>query len=178
MWELFLFGSLGFWLLSSLGFILMLGFIVMDRPARASGVLFTYLALSYFFGHASSWSIVTYTLANPLGACLWILGYFAAGIVWGFIKWYFFLLDQRDRGATEPPQVQHYRRKILAWMGYWPLSLLWSMLGDVLTRAWKFILRRLTGIMQSMSNRMFPEGAKALQDEVEEQKSRLRRSRA
>ena len=178
MWEFLVFGSLGFWILSAIGFILVLAFIVEDKPARASGIIFTYLVLSYIFGQAGHWAVVTYILANPLTAIFWVLSYFAAGVVWGTIKWYFFLLKERDRGVIEPPQVRDHRRKVGTWMGYWPFSLLWSMMGDVLTRAWKFIIRRWSGLAQSMSDRMFPEGARKLREAEEERKARSLRSRA
>lgn len=93
-----------------------------------------------------------------------VAGYFAVGVLWAFVKWYFFLLNVRDdvvahpdkyQYATFPPKVSDSRGRITTWMTYWPWSATWTLINDPIKRIWRAIYRLVAGKLQSISNRVF-----------------------
>jgi len=41
------------------------------------------------------------------------------------------------------PQINHNKARFVYWMAYWPISLIWTLLRDVLAEMWDFFYRKL-----------------------------------
>jgi hypothetical protein len=113
--------------------------------------------------------------ANSLWIVLGILGYFVAGILWGFFKWYLFNLSVRDKiedgrlvVADKADSIRHrsnliilpispreHKTRIVGWMTYWPWSTVWFVLNDPVRRAWNAIYNRLVAKLEAVSNHVF-----------------------
>jgi hypothetical protein len=113
---------------------------------------------------------------------LLLLGYFVAGVIWSFIKWYFYLLNVRDEvraaGSIEkwqkdnpwkasygqtwkvPPDPAQHKGRIIGWMTYWPWSALWTLINDPIRRIWKIIYSRVAGVFKSVSDSVFRSEAR------------------
>lgn len=63
----------------------------------------------------------------------------------------------RNAGVTRPLplKVREHKSLILAWMAYWPASLVWTMANDPVRRAFEAVYDRIGGSMQRMSDRKF-----------------------
>ncbi|MHA2279790.1 MAG: hypothetical protein ACXAC5_02710 [Promethearchaeota archaeon] len=53
------------------------------------------------------------------------------------------------------PKAKDYKPHILFWMGYWPLSLFWFFLSDLLERLFDKIYRLMTSLFQMIANATF-----------------------
>lgn len=96
-------------------------------------------------------------------------GYVAVGMVWSFVRWYFYLRRVLEdfREAQEKgnrlnqtlhdirPSAAKHKAMITEWILYWPVSFVWTMLNDPLVRCVNFMFGRLRNLYQSMSDKMF-----------------------
>lgn len=57
--------------------------------------------------------------------------------------------------VRKTPRAQDYKPRIIAWMVYWPWSLCWSLLDDVITGMFRFIYRKISYSYDAMSDWMF-----------------------
>lgn len=76
------------------GIVLMLVAVEQEKPGWATLSLITALACLWFFGGIN---VLHLAKAHPLYALLSIAGYFVAGTLWSFAKWWFFLRNRRAR---------------------------------------------------------------------------------
>ena len=53
------------------------------------------------------------------------------------------------------PQVEHNKRRVLAWMCYWPWLFVWTVIDDPVRRAFKVIFERIKSWLQSFANKQF-----------------------
>lgn len=58
------------------------------------------------------------------------------------------------RGATTP-RVSDSAPDILRWMTYWPVSVLWTLMSDVVTRLFRAIYNAIARSLQSIADRAF-----------------------
>lgn len=58
-------------------------------------------------------------------------------------------------GFGAPPQAREHKGDILFWMTFWPFSLTWTLVDDVITRIFEEIYEALHSFLQSISNRAF-----------------------
>lgn len=56
---------------------------------------------------------------------------------------------------TVPPSVLDEKPRIMAWMAWWPLSLVWTIMDDPVRRLFQEIYRRIAGHLQAVSDRAF-----------------------
>jgi hypothetical protein len=54
------------------------------------------------------------------------------------------------------PRPEPDRYKISSWMGFWPWSVFWSLVDDVLVGIFRFFYRQCVGIYRAMAAYMFP----------------------
>lgn len=59
--------------------------------------------------------------------------------------------------TTFPPKAVRHANDIIRWGCYWPFSLFWTVVGDILLRLWRFIYFQISHVLQAISNRMFKE---------------------
>ena len=94
IYALLEFGTVWFWLATAIPFILLIACVEYEQSGKALALLVTVAALFVAFGDKN---IIPYIKNHPLDILKYVGGYVAAGIAWGFVKWYFFLLKARDR---------------------------------------------------------------------------------
>lgn len=163
MGTLFLVGTLWFWILLIVASIFIISYSELsDSNSTGFIVLAVTLILLYFGGNAATFkSIGNYMVTNPNEVLLWVLGYFIAGTLWSFVKWYFYLIEQKERIINREHSFQYYKERfevkenkerILNWMIYWPLSGLWTLINQPVRKLFKAIFHRIEGTYQKMSD--------------------------
>lgn len=58
---------------------------------------------------------------------------------------------------TLAPSVRGNKSRIMTWMGYWPWSMVWTLINDPIKRAFKAIYNRIHNTLQSISNNAFKD---------------------
>jgi hypothetical protein len=169
---LFAFGTLWFWLLIILTFILITTFVEKEEQSGtgATIILIISVFLIGIFGNFESFkNIFNYAVTNP-----WtVLGFFALyvvlGIVWSFFKWYFYLSTIKEEVKEKKENcIKFYRQEIdislsvnknrvIVWMSYWPFSIIWTLINDPIKKLYRYILHKISGLYQKISDRMFKE---------------------
>jgi hypothetical protein len=61
---------------------------------------------------------------------------------------------QRDK-VGQPPQVRDHKAKIMRWMTFWVVSIIWSFINDFVKRVFRTIYLRLSTFLQRISDNMF-----------------------
>jgi hypothetical protein len=102
--TLFAIGTIWFWLLLFIDFC-----IITALVENESGVWATIVFLGSLFGLNFLWKlpIIDSVKANPGHTALLILSYFAIGVVWSIVKWYFFVHNKMVK-------YNDYKAKFLA----------------------------------------------------------------
>jgi hypothetical protein len=90
--EIFLAGSLWFWLLLIGEAILVLLLLEWEQGAIATLTFLATLLLLQFLGDVD---IYGYVVQHPLTVVLGIAGYFALGTLWAIARWWFYVREQR-----------------------------------------------------------------------------------
>lgn len=155
-----------------------------ERYRVSTGALIiSSIVLLYLTGHSIS-QAYHFVIENPTSIFYGLLIYAVAGIVWGLVKWFFFLLKVRDMlvawrekhkvtdqmthqqtmeflrwnsldvGSIPPSAVQN-KARITQWMIWWPFSMAWTVVNEPVTRFFTFVYRRLSNLLQSVSDRLF-----------------------
>ncbi len=94
MWFAFLgLGTLWFWLALVLPFLFLIFFVEQERSGWAFSTILITLALFAAFGDKN---LVPWVMNHPIDILEYAGAYVLAGIVWGFIRWYFYILTKRD----------------------------------------------------------------------------------
>jgi hypothetical protein len=103
------------------------------------------------------------------------------------MKWYFFLIDSRDKAKEEEssyihvPSVTEHKSSIMLWMFYWPFSSIWTMIDHPVKKIFLFIYNRIKDRMQKMADKIFAPlvGERKLHDKIrQEEIEERRRSRS
>jgi hypothetical protein len=94
MWELFMFGSFGFWMLVTIVTIILLYCAENDRGALATLTVIATLCLLNWCGQIP---VFAYIWDHPLVVIPGIAAYFLLGTIWGVGKWFFYVKDQREK---------------------------------------------------------------------------------
>lgn len=59
------------------------------------------------------------------------------------------------RTLSEAPRARDNKGRIMRWMSFWPVSMLWSFLDDFVKRVFKTIYYRIANFLQRISDNMF-----------------------
>ena len=73
----------------------------------------------------------------------------------------------RGRTLAQSPRVRDNKGKILRWMSFWPVSLIWSLINDFVKRIFKTIYQKIAGFLQRIADNMFAGANEDLADEEE-----------
>ena len=96
---------------------------------------------------------------NPMLIVSFIILYLIIGLLWSFYKWYLYLKDSkkqnRERDYTNSPSYN--KDKIIAWMAYWPISMLLFVVGDLFSTFYNWLYSRVSGIYERIYLSVFPE---------------------
>jgi len=55
------------------------------------------------------------------------------------------------------PIAKRNKSAIMSWIGYWPISMVWTLLDDFLTAIVKSIYNHISGVFNKMSDKMFQD---------------------
>lgn len=94
MWELFVFGSFGFWTLLVVSSFVLLFCVEKNHGGPATVTVIATLCLLNWFGQIP---VFSYILKNPLVILPGVFGYFLIGAFWSIVKWFFYVKDQREK---------------------------------------------------------------------------------
>jgi hypothetical protein len=73
--------------------------------------------------------------------------------------------EYRGRTLADTPRVRDNKGKILRWMSFWPVSLIWSLINDFVKRVFKTIYQKIAGFLQRIADNMFAGAQDDLVDE-------------
>jgi len=168
MMELFAFGTIGFWILSAVLFVMVIISLEYEEwgggVATASFIGF-FLILYFFGGKEFVMGIGSYIKHNTGTIIGFGLAYLGIGLVWSFVKWYFYLLGKKDY-ITENnvthienyiPKAKDNKGRIISWMSYWPFSAFWTIINDPIKRMFRFIYARFENLYDKMEKKMFSD---------------------
>lgn len=98
MFELFVVGTFWFWALVAAEIILLFAFVNYDNGVGATISLVAFGACLQWFGQVD---ILGFISTHPWSCVAAVLAYFALGLTWGIVRWYFFCLDRIRRYTEE-----------------------------------------------------------------------------
>jgi len=75
----------------------------------------------------------------------------------------------RTQGLAEVPQVRTHKAKIMNWMTFWVISIIWSFINDFVKRIFRTIYQRLSSFLQGISDKMFGSVKDDLEMPVDEE---------
>lgn len=149
--------------------LLLLFLVATERNTMATVSLFLFgLAARYLSGV----DVITFLKTNAPTIGKLLVVYLVTGIAWGIAKWFFFVRDKKEKylellkekqdvsirfslGCSIPPQAGEHKAQITGWIGYWPLSLIWTLLDDFLTKFFQQVYATLAGVFQKISDNQF-----------------------
>lgn len=113
----------------------------------------------------------------------WIVAvYLVSGAIWGFVKWYFYVLNSRDYVKTNEtrlragwstssqnakpftnyliehnyiPQAKEKKSLISVWMFWWPFSIFWTVFNDIIRRGYNWVITKYITVFQRINNHVF-----------------------
>ena len=173
MFEIFVFGTLWFWLLSVAAVITVISFVELGYPGRATTTVLAFLLIMHFLG-GGLLNALNWISANPGTSIGAFVLYFVVGTVYCIAKWYAFLLNKRDefrkRGSIvkkskndyssdketkTAPKPSDYRSELVGWIIYWPFSGLWTLINDPVKRIAQGIYMQIEVLLQRISDNVF-----------------------
>jgi len=113
------------WGLGFYGLILLLSLMVEQMDEYMFPIIASYLIGLHYEGYK-----LNYVFNNPSTCICVFLFYIFVGILWSFIRLYFYIKNNKDN--REPMIIltaEKYR--IYGWIMYWPFSLIHSLCGDL-----------------------------------------------
>jgi hypothetical protein len=144
------------------------------EPGSTLGLVLLAIGLYYVtepFGAA--FSAITH---NPVNALVVILSYFAIGALYSVIRWWRYCANKiedikemfgeiRDGDYASHMsymvnitlKVSNNKSLIFLWIGYWPISSIWLILNDPITKIVKWIFHQLRSIYESISEAVTSE---------------------
>jgi hypothetical protein len=157
-----IFGTTWFWILFALATILVIFATEKGSGIGATVTLIVTIALLFFFGNKGPLKdFFNYTATKPWAIILISIGYIIFGTCWAIVKWYFFLIKERDQAIKENhnfitiPKVSEHKSEIMVWMFYWPFSALWTILDHPVKKVFLFIYGKIRDRMQLMADKIF-----------------------
>jgi hypothetical protein len=105
----------------------------------------------------------TYVYTHPLSAIVGVTAYFSIGACWSVVKWWFaekarVRRAKRERGKdwrTARTQPATYKATVLVWIGYWPFSLVWTLINDPFKRLVRWIYDELLRVYQRITDHVW-----------------------
>lgn len=69
-------------------------------------------------------------------------------------EWKYYL-DRTSKDIAQTPQVREHKSKIMRWMTFWVVSIVWSFINDFVKRVFRTIYQKLSNFLQRISDNMF-----------------------
>lgn len=70
-------------------------------------------------------------------------------------KWNSLLIENGYRQKNKPIKVRDNKARILAWMSYWPASMLWTIINDPVRRFFEFVYENVGGYLQKIADNAY-----------------------
>jgi hypothetical protein len=145
----------------------------------ATAALLIVLGLFQLFGN---FKVFTWIWQHPGWAVMSVAGYLVAGGGWSIAKWWFeetnsfrkareaFLWQHGIKGLVIPSEFRdrwsahvqslksdpsRQQRRFVAWIGYWPWSLTWTLCNNALKRACRRIYYELLALYQRITDHVW-----------------------
>lgn len=161
--------------------LLLFFFVVQEMDFQAVASLAIFGLVTHYFGGVD---YVAYVRTHGVMILEFAAAYLVSGAAWSVVKWFFFCRDLKQKYlgykadyfrhhvtgtpaqshsyATQftgdvPPSAQDHKSQIVSWIGYWPVSLIWTLLDDFLTKVFKEIYNVLSGVFQRIANSQFKD---------------------
>lgn len=106
IFSVFVLGAVGWWCLTILFVIYV--FFALDRDYDSVGEhshlfwpVFMLILYAVFMQFIAKADIFNFSIHHPLELILYVLGYFATGFVWSFVKWWLFVNTLADKYQAE-----------------------------------------------------------------------------
>ncbi len=171
METLFALGTFWFWaLMVSMGFLIVIATELEDTPGWQYLILIGLPVLLYFTGCKEEiiW-VLTFIRDTPLTALALVMAYLTLGLVWSVMKWWIYLIeltsqydkhDYANKGyISDKFKAVNNSDKIINWMMYWPLSIIWFILSYPLKNLFKGIfklfIKQFDDIQKVVVNRIY-----------------------
>lgn len=179
MESLIVFGTVAFWIFAIILIAaLIITFEIYEKDYHedsgggltATIILIVAAAIYYFVGSSehlrSIWEFIT---SHTATAIAFVALYFAAGVVWSFFKWFFYLRTVRERyekreiniRQADIPLAKNNINRISTWISYWVVSLLWTLINDPVRKFCRFLVFTFGSFYDRMSNQAFAGIVKA-----------------
>jgi hypothetical protein len=159
MWTLLALGTFWFWTLLVIASIIIIACLENDSGTGATVTMGVFLVLFFFFGGRDAMEAVfSFIQTSPSKTIGILFIYFLAGTVYSFVKWYFYLLDAKERGVRKDSyqvQASENKGRIISWMSYWPLSLAWTFLDQPVKRLFTWIYNRTSKVYDRIHDHVF-----------------------
>ncbi len=128
-------------------------------------------------------NIWIYVKDHVLQTTIYSIAYIAIGVVWSFAKWFFFLINSRDRDrefvkknldntahirppVINIPQAADNKGKIIAWASYWPFSFIGTILNDPFRKLFNFIFNQFKNLYQQMANSIYKDDVEKFKNDL------------
>ena len=149
-------------------YVLMTVAVENEYGFAATICLIGYLAvLQLFFGVDVLGFVKTFPIHLACAAIVYVL----CGLGWSIFKWYWYVTKEVDKLKERYPKdyetktktwleaLERYvpkpnseKTRIIGWMGYWPLSLVWFLVDDIVKEIFNWLYYRFAAIYQKITD--------------------------
>jgi len=157
--------GMGFWawVVLAIWTVSIITLVAWERPGSAALTVVITLAILQFVGGKD---VLGYILDNPMTILKWGAYYVAVGVAYSFVRW-----DQVGREwrknyeSAEPgsgtqkyywdnqPDAAQSKSRIVSWTMFWPWSMFWWLLSDVIKNAFEWLYSKLSGVYTAITRR-------------------------
>lgn len=181
------FAITGFWVWLCVALWVILSLTYIEKESGV-GVFFIFLVFVVLFHLGGVFNVLLAVFSNPVTTVLSVLTYFVAGTLWTLTKFKLFVRRKRieinaaiDEGAYDGRygnslesaikhlSVQANRYSIMRWAIWWPFSLLWTIIRDVVRDIFDWILTEIIG--RALESISAGEVAKIKKDRIKKKDS-------
>lgn len=129
-------------------------FIAAEEFDWSCGFFLTCAVVLFAYFAPNPWGInVDWILDHKITSVAVILAYFVLGGFYSMFKWWRFLANKviyfKEMGnnavqiANKLPVASANKSRLMWWIGYWPLSFVWTLLSDPFTKACQAVYNQL-----------------------------------
>jgi hypothetical protein len=137
-------------------------YLVEEEASSGSYLLAAaFIGVTYFLGNKEWYNgIFSYVVENPGTVILYVLGYIILGAIWSIVRWFIYLKGLA-LNVDENGNCKHYKSdfdvfynkgRIMNWMFYWPISVIWTVIDEPIKKSFKWIYSKLEGSYKKISD--------------------------
>jgi hypothetical protein len=165
------------WIYLSLFAIFIVGCVIAEstewEPGSIVGVI--YIGIVLYFITSPFGLVYTHIFDNPLNVFVGFCAYFGIGVVYSVIRWWRYCASsineftEKAKNFTEGNfdykhalnilinlelKVGNHKNLISFWIGYWPVSFLWMLLNDPITKIVRWLFNCVRSTYEAITNYM------------------------